>query len=567
MSSANFPDHAVFWADNADIRGKTEAYYERVMKALATRLVKKDTRHPWMNHDTPVDCKIRIFELYNRSSLPSRSIHIHNPQELLEYWENTSADDIAEGTRQRVIILEDMNPRSAELLGVMLDIPPEVFLAHCEEFSDLSVVDRSCAKRGSSTYWKVRVPQKRSLPEGFGGPYGACYLESGTFDRGGLILTEDISYFSFQSVVSYWGKAHEDGSWTAVLMIDPHTAHLRIQPSDSATTRVCLEDWEPVRTLCHEVMLDCSEIETVQPYERSMFKAIEDAHSCAEMTVTDDPFSATIFARNFIRATWEEHICRDEWSVHDTLFEDERQHQGYRGTNASQDLEVLAYEDNKTGQAYQKLMKERQTIQETSRVLRDIIWKFRCRDTVYLSQQSAGVQNAMQEEGRVWTFLQEKLQSIEAIIGDHIAMYSQRAAMEESFAAKVQAAETNQQTAAANRMARSSGQLTKIATIIVPCTFVASIFSMGGNFAAGGSLFFVYWAISVPITLALLVWVVFGTHISKPIENLREQMIVRRVGLGERKTLMKDKISKIGWRRYFFNFSRGRPARDEEKGK
>jgi hypothetical protein len=31
---------------------------------------------------------------------------------------------------------------------------------------------------------------------------------------------------------------------------------------------------------------------------------------------------------------------------------------------------------------------------------------------------------------------------------------------------------------------------------------------MGGSFAAGEDLFYVYWAISVPMTVALLVWVI-----------------------------------------------------------
>ena len=61
---------------------------------------------------------------------------------------------------------------------------------------------------------------------------------------------------------------------------------------------------------------------------------------------------------------------------------------------------------------------------------------------------------------------------MEEIFSSLLADFSQRAAMEEAFAAKVQTSEANVQAAAANRMARSSGQLTKIATIIVPCTFV-----------------------------------------------------------------------------------------------
>lgn len=87
---------------------------------------------------------------------------------------------------------------------------------------------------------------------------------------------------------------------------------------------------------------------------------------------------------------------------------------------------------------------------------------------------------------------------MEAEIAEHIDMFPQRATLEESFAAKQQA--------------RSAGQLTVIATIVVPCTFFASILSMGGEFAAGQPLFGVYWAITIPTTLVLLVWVLYESN-------------------------------------------------------
>ncbi|KAF3008425.1 hypothetical protein E8E13_002398 [Curvularia kusanoi] len=92
-----------------------------------------------------------------------------------------------------------------------------------------------------------------------------------------------------------------------------------------------------------------------------------------------------------------------------------------------------------------------------------------------------------------WKLLENRLATLEAACTDHMDEFAQRAVMEEK--------------SAAIRQARSAGQLTKIATIIVPCTFVASIFSMGGSFAAGEKNLYVYWVISVPITIVLLLWV------------------------------------------------------------
>lgn len=148
------------------------------------------------------------------------------------------------------------------------------------------------------------------------------------------------------------------------------------------------------------------------------------------------------------------------------------------------------------------------------------LWRERLKRTTYAFSMDVDChcqRSQSPHESRIWARLLEKLTTIETTISNHMDAFSARAALEGSFAAyrqadesREQTREANEQTKIANRHARSAGQLTKIATIIVPCTFVASIFSMGGSFAAGEHLFFVYWAISVPITLALLSWVLHG---------------------------------------------------------
>ncbi|CAN8103214.1 unnamed protein product [Discula destructiva] len=118
-------------------------------------------------------------------------------------------------------------------------------------------------------------------------------------------------------------------------------------------------------------------------------------------------------------------------------------------------------------------------------------------------------------------------------------MYAQRAALQQAMEAAKQTDQANKQTEeankltaeglkqteAGNRMARSSGQLTKIATVIVPCSFVASIFSMGDEFAAGKSLFYVYWVISMPTTAVLLFWVLCGEWVLQRWKAADEQCV------------------------------------------
>uniref|UniRef100_L2G2I5 Magnesium and cobalt transport protein n=1 Tax=Colletotrichum fructicola (strain Nara gc5) TaxID=1213859 RepID=L2G2I5_COLFN len=49
------------------------------------------------------------------------------------------------------------------------------------------------------------------------------------------------------------------------------------------------------------------------------------------------------------------------------------------------------------------------------------------------------------------------------------------------------------------RQSITTGQLTSMAALFIPVSLVAAIFSMGGKFAAGESLFWVFWVIAIPV--------------------------------------------------------------------
>lgn len=85
------------------------------------------------------------------------------------------------------------------------------FFSHCDGASELSVVDKQLFKRESSKYWKVAVPQIRSVPpEAENGSY---QLSCGSFGRGKSTLLSDTGNLAFNSYVSYWTNSYGDGSW------------------------------------------------------------------------------------------------------------------------------------------------------------------------------------------------------------------------------------------------------------------------------------------------------------------------------------------------------------------
>lgn len=275
---------------------------------------------------------------------------------------------------------------------------------------------------------------------------------------------------------------------------------MRCDENPEATLKTVSPRLDPGR-IATEVLPSATKGPMTQAENRSMYESLGSAH--ADVAIEHDcrPMSGTAFVRNLVRAAWEEAIYRTEFEVNKDLYADRYQYGFYR------DVEQTYTENNRNAQSYHGLIQTRIEVQ---------LWREQLKRTTYAFSMDVDyqLQCSQPPESRIWARLHEKLATMEATISNHMEAFSARAALEGSFAAyrqaeesKEQTLEASEQTKIANRHARSAGQLTKIATIIVPCTFVASIFSMGGSFAAGEHLFFVYWAISVPITIALLSWV------------------------------------------------------------
>lgn len=276
---------------------------------------------------------------------------------------------------------------------------------------------------------------------------------------------------------------------------------------------VTAADFKPDRQYCVEVNDRFTAGIAAQPVHRHMFDALVKAYSGTQsVEKMDDPFSATVYARTFVLASWEEYIWRRGWKFYDQVIEDEEEQETYSSISA---LGYVKSQGSSTVK-YQRLMEKRTWLRNERDNLRSILWAFRYRDSMDLDGQEKEKEK-LSQEGKLFMFLDHKLQRLEVVVGNHMEMYAQRAAL--------------MQADAANRQARSSAQLTKVATVIVPCTFVASIFSMGGDFAAGERLFGVYWAVSLPVTFALLAWVLWQDTpwLRRMTERVKKMITQRRV--------------------------------------
>ncbi|MCJ1402414.1 hypothetical protein MMC11_005634 [Xylographa trunciseda] len=94
-----------------------------------------------------------------------------------------------------------------------------------------------------------------------------------------------------------------------------------------------------------------------------------------------------------------------------------------------------------------------------------------------------------------WQALQLSVTSLKEQLANLISGYSQEASIQESKTS--------------NYQARSVGRLTSLATILVPFSVTAALFSKGGYFQDGQSLFWVFGVIAIPIAAVLYLGISF----------------------------------------------------------
>lgn len=281
----------------------------------------------------------------------------------------------------------------------------------------------------------------------------------------------------------------------AVVIVDSSLVRVR-KPKTGED--VYLEKPKPHLSTFYEAIVDPLDDEALQPYERCLFDAMVDAYSNLPTLAAGDLFTATALVRNLIRSAWEDDILRmaaetvaDIYEHEDMLFE---------GLTTLQQSDKLII-------AYQDWISKRRAVRENLDMLRLIIWTF-------CHQGSTRPHVDVSRETDEWRRLEQRLEDLDTKMSNHMETYAQLSIMRESF-------EGYRQTATSAKLAKSSGRLLNLATIFVPFTLVASIFSMNGNYAAGESHFFIFWAVSIPCALALIVWVMYTEFWVRKWKNFR----------------------------------------------
>ncbi|EXL52388.1 hypothetical protein FOCG_08182 [Fusarium oxysporum f. sp. radicis-lycopersici 26381] len=494
--------------------------------------------HPWQDRDHGWESQLRVFH-FDDGNVRSESPRLdrrNDPQQLWLDIEQALEKKPSENPPRSLILMEGMDARIAEALSVKLGIPHEFWTAHYLTETQLRLINPSGFDSTDSTYWKIKAPSQLSviwneMPDEFGNWCFSPY--SGSCPRGSeFVLNSETTLVDTTLCISFWGKYTPDG-WIALVLMDvpngcllPEDEPNPVIPSPYGLEKVDESQIAISESNCYVISESKSSINRhIYPHQLSLWDVAVQAYENEKIITTDDPFSATIIIRNFVFWKWEDQITAN-WDLNQTLWTS-----SLVETQKALDIKSpnLLIERSRTIAAdYQKLRHSRQLLQQAAVLVRRIHEAFRCDDTHYLASQTIErLRIQISQESRRWSHLQDHMKVLDELISGNMTMYAQRAAMDEAFATRIQAYDSytqtkaaNEQAAAANRTARSSGQLAKIATVAVPCTVAASILSMNGDFAAGEPLFYVYWCVAMPLTIVLLGWVV-----QKDVRDWRDKLV------------------------------------------
>ncbi|KAH9230254.1 hypothetical protein K456DRAFT_1727901 [Colletotrichum gloeosporioides 23] len=333
-------DRETYWNYDTVKILEAELYEKRILRVVQDGMVNNDLRHPWQTtpkhqHHTPRH-SVRLFPDAAGSSNSSCAFKSWSE------WKDCFGRDDEYGNRRRlrrIILMEGVDPRFAELLGVQLGVPPEFWLAHCDNFCSLSIVDDQFNRQGRATYWNVSVPQVRGRPKDQKPlKKGAFYVEAGAFDRAADVVQQSKTNqrIQFDGLISFWGHRNDEQDWTAIILVDPRNVKLRMSPWNEhflkePDTCIWLQDESFDRpNMFVEAARKWKQADTTAPHLRGLYDTIGKAHtnSTEYLRTLKDPFAATVMARNLIHSIWDHHnhlfiteiedgIVDDDWAFDD----------------------------------------------------------------------------------------------------------------------------------------------------------------------------------------------------------------------------------------------------------
>jgi len=213
----------------------------------------------------------------------------------------------------------------------------------------------------------------------------------------------------------------------------------------------------------------------VVPMMRSMFDDLCDLYPLMQRQSTTDALDCVNICREMVLSAWTAYLR----IVEAQIIEEEFRKSVGRSANRANDIATWlsqSWTQPWQQREFGRLTYARLTLEKNDEDLR-----------INMDALGVGTQNQTVEdwEADAWRHLRDTLRSNMRRLDILWQAYTQVISVRESISS--------------NKQSRQVEYLTSLATLFIPASLIAAIFSMGGDFAVGASHFWVYWAVSAPI--------------------------------------------------------------------
>ncbi|KAH7013166.1 hypothetical protein EDB80DRAFT_774496 [Ilyonectria destructans] len=399
---------------------------------------------------------------------------------------------------RRVFVLEGLPRKFVQVLGSNLRVPPSFFATHWASHGRYrgSVLNRTpryfeSQRRFLLSFQKLHQVEIKGL---HGDEVDPIYhMDSSVrrpLSRVSVFGDLDGPFSSFEQL-SYWCTCKGD-SWDVVFLVDPPLGNFVTWKKSSIPREVLRNNTIKLNASIEDGLSQAGSWYSTYASGTTLSTItsdLEEAHDSPEMQSSFDdivllyreqrrshqtPASCTDICRRLVLSAWTASIRIMEAQIVQEQF---NMSIGARVTEFSSatwldDAWTTPWESRRFG----RLIRAKSALESVSADL-------------YHNMDALGIggkcQITEEWEADAWKSLQYTTDSLKTRVDIILQAYMQAVSVRE--------------TITANTQARQVGYLTSLATLFLPISFIASIFSMGGKFSVGEQLFWVFWAFAIPV--------------------------------------------------------------------
>jgi hypothetical protein len=401
--------------------------------------------------------------------------------------------------RRRLFILEDLPCNHILALGARLRIPPSFFAGHWDDPATKTFNHRNPFERCSLPSFRVRYATSNRVEVGSQGLHNDKSANIYSFDAnvnrylhtyspGGLLYDEARSHH----IMSFWTSTpRDDGSWDAVLLVDPSPRehvrcltskalvplHRRLKDETSMPKHFLKPDLQVVQELPPDSALWSASYLTPEYF--SMYDDIMRAY-CADQTIiqsTNDPLKAVEVPRKLVMSTLIAFVRRRYLNIVNV-------HKGQMDAHTLRHNYLCSFSNSNMSSwnntFFDFMIGSCAAMKEFSREMAENM------TALGVDAPTSSVP-AWEIDG--WKSIRDITHVVEDITNTFANNYLQYVTIQEAHAS--------------NGSAQSLSRITVLTMLFIPLSTVASIFSMGGDFLPGATKAWVFWVVAIPVLLVL----------------------------------------------------------------